>query len=215
MAATNLGSLAYRPSPSDIKTCSTEYEEKICYYGIFVILFYLSCLSHFVWQRKSKNVSVRSNDWPGNPLLKPQTHRFHKAGGTASLLVVLVMVLRWHLQVDRRVRPLGELRVVCVPGALAHRHLAASSAPPVWVVHTDKRGVVWWLVFTGRGGRGSGPGASGAGRGEAVGSAGVQACYSHNLMGQERHMIQTLCTAAQQAVVFLVIRGRYDKFASL
>ena len=115
----------------------------------------------------------------------PQTHRFHKAGGTASLLVVLVVVLRWHLQVDRRVRPLGELGVVRVPGALTHWHLAAGCAPPLWMVHTDERSVVRWLVFTGRGGRGCGPGAGGAGRGEAVGSAGVQACYSHNLMSQE------------------------------
>lgn len=52
------------------------------------------------------------------------------------------MVLGRYLQVDRRVRPLGELVVVCVPRALAHRHLAASSTLPVLVVHTDERGVV-------------------------------------------------------------------------
>lgn len=82
---------------------------------------------------------------------------------------------------DWGVGPLGELGVVCVPGALAHRHLAAADALPVRVVHSDERGVVWGLVFTGRRGRGSGPGAGGASRGEAVGSAGVQACYGHHL----------------------------------
>lgn len=109
------------------------------------------------------------------------THRFYKAGGTAPLLVVLVVVLWRHLQVDWGVRPLGELGVICVPGALAHRHLAARDALPVRVVHADERGVVRGLVFTGRRGRGSGPGAGGASRGEAVGSAGVQACYGHHL----------------------------------
>lgn len=44
---------------------------------------------------------------------------------------------------DGRVRPLGELRVIVVPGALAHRHLTASSTLSVRVVHTDERGVVW------------------------------------------------------------------------
>lgn len=43
---------------------------------------------------------------------------------------------------DWGVRPLGELGVVCVPGALAHRHLAARGALSMWVVHTDERGVV-------------------------------------------------------------------------
>lgn len=32
-----------------------------------------------------------------------------------------------------------------------------------------------------------------------MGSAGVQACYSHNLISQERHMVQILNRAAQQA----------------
>lgn len=82
---------------------------------------------------------------------------------------------------DWGVCPLGELGVVRVPGALAHRHLAARNALPVRVVHADERGVVRGLVFTGRRGRGSGPGAGGASRGEAVGSAGVQACYGHHL----------------------------------
>lgn len=172
-------------------------------------LFYLSCLSHLVVQHECKSVPVRSNDLVRHtsPLLtilpKPQTHRFHKTSGAASLLVVLVMVLRWHLQVYRWICPLGELWVICVPGALAHRHLAASNALPVWVVHTDERGVIWRLVFTGRGGRGSGPGPGGTGRGEAVGSAGVQACYSHNL-SQERHMVQTLYILAQLAVLVLL-----------
>lgn len=96
------------------------------------------------------------------------------------------MVLKWHLQVDRWVRPLGEFGVVCVPGALAHWHLAAGSTLPVRVVHTNERSVVRWLIFTGRGGRRSGPGAGGACWGDAVGSAGVKACYSHNLINQER-----------------------------
>lgn len=88
--------------------------------------------------------------------------------------------------------------VVCVPRALAHRHLAAGSALPVLVVHADEGGVVRRLVFTRWGGRRSGPGAGGACRGEAVGSAGVQACYSHNLIRQERHVVQVLYRAGQQ-----------------
>lgn len=111
------------------------------------------------------------------------THCFDQAGGAASLLVELAVVLRGHLQVDGGIRPVGELGVVRVPRALAHRHLAAGGAPPVRVLHTNERSVVRRLVFTGRGGGWSGPGAGGAGRREAVGSAGVQACYSHNLGG--------------------------------
>lgn len=95
------------------------------------------------------------------------------------------MVLRRNLQVHRWVRSLGELGIVCVPGALAHRHLATNNTLPVWVFHTYERGVVWWLVFTGRCGRGCGPRTGGAGWGEAMGSARVQPCYSHNLMGEE------------------------------
>lgn len=93
---------------------------------------------------------------------------------------------------DWGVHPLRELGVVCVPGALAHRHLAARDALPVRVVHADKRGVVRGLVFTGRRGRGSGPGAGGASRGEAVGSAGVQACYGHHLQKIRNGKLNTL-----------------------
>lgn len=93
------------------------------------------------------------------------------------------MVLRWDLQVDGGVRPVGEVGVVRVPGALAHRHLAAGGALPVWVLHANERRVVRRLVLAGRGGRRSGPGAGGAGGRESVGSAGVQACYSHDLGG--------------------------------
>lgn len=93
------------------------------------------------------------------------------------------MVLRWNLQVHGRIRPVRELGVVRVPRALAHRHVAAGGALPAWVFHTNERCVVRRLVFTGRGGRWGGPGAGGAGRREAVGSAGVQAGYSHHLGG--------------------------------
>lgn len=81
------------------------------------------------------------------------------------------MVLRWHLQVKWGVDLLGELWVVCVPGALSDRHLAAGHALPVGVVHTDQRGVVWGLLFTGWGSGRGGPGSCGACWGEAVGYA--------------------------------------------
>lgn len=156
VAATKFGSLAYLPSPSDIKTFERENQR----------------ISELLWRHHCG--------------LYGQTHCFNQTGGTASLLVELAVVLRWHLQVDGWIRPEGEIRVVCVPGALAHRHLAAAAVLPVEVLHADERGVVRGLVITGRGGGRGGPGTCGAGRREAVGSAGVQACYGHDLAGRKR-----------------------------
>lgn len=126
---------------------------------------------------------VRDISDPNSASHYPQTHGFHQAGGAAPLLVILVTVLQGHLQVDRGEGPLGVFGVIRVPGALVHRHLAAADALPVRVVHTDQRGVVRRLVLTGRCGGWRSPGAGGAGRGETVGPAGVQACYSHDLTG--------------------------------
>lgn len=92
------------------------------------------------------------------------------------------MVLWWHLQVKWGVDPLGKLWIICIPGALSNRHLAARYTLPVGVVHTNQGRVVWGLFFTGGGSGRSGPGACGAGRGEAMGYARVQSCYSHHLV---------------------------------
>lgn len=127
------------------------------------------------------------------------THCFDQTGGAASLLVELAVVLRWHLQMEGGIRPVGELGVVRVPGAFAHRHLAAGGALPVGLLHANERRVVRGLVFTGRCGGRSGPGAGGAGGREAVGSAGVQACYSHDLGGSAQvnvaHLLPLYTTA--------------------
>lgn len=71
VAATNLGSLAYLPSPSDIKTCSTDCEEKICYCGSLQSwVTYLAC--HILFRSINFKLCLQSiwPNWKNSPLLQ-------------------------------------------------------------------------------------------------------------------------------------------------
>lgn len=115
--------------------------------------------------------------------LKAQgTYRFYQTVCTSLFVAMFMPKVAWYSQISWRKCPIGNIRVICVPGTpMQGRQAAVHVFSTICLVHLDKRCIIWRMVLFGWGGWWSGPRTCWATGRISMSFSGIQTCNSHDL----------------------------------